>query len=299
MNREKGAVKLAESFINENARGKMIVICSASGGTGRTAVTVNLAAMLAKRKVKVDILDADWQFGDIAMALNLEPAVTIKEIAEKQDRRNARNYSILHSTGIRVLAAPDRPEYADMITSDVLEATVSALLSETQVLLAETQAGLNDRNIQLMEMADIILLMTTPGIGSLKNTKLMAETLEALELKDKVRLLVNQKAGSNAIKDSMIPKLVGVEPFYFLPLEKTQLASSLDLGEPIVLSHPKLRFSKGIEGLAERLYPQEKQSADSNFIRLFQKKITGVRGRVDELIGKNSIEESEGIQKNQ
>ncbi|PWW27054.1 pilus assembly protein CpaE [Cytobacillus oceanisediminis] len=290
---------MAESFINENARGKMIVICSASGGTGRTAVTVNLAAMLAKRKVKVDILDADWQFGDIAMALNLEPAVTIKEIAEKQDRRNARNYSILHSTGIRVLAAPDRPEYADMITSDVLEATVSALLSETQVLLAETQAGLNDRNIQLMEMADIILLMTTPGIGSLKNTKLMAETLEALELKDKVRLLVNQKAGSNAIKDSMIPKLVGVEPFYFLPLEKTQLASSLDLGEPIVLSHPKLRFSKGIEGLAERLYPQEKQSADSNFIRLFQKKITGVRGRVDELIGKNSIEESEGIQKNQ
>jgi pilus assembly protein CpaE len=290
---------LAESFINENARGKMIVICGASGGTGRTAVTVNLAAILAKRKIKVDILDADWQFGDIAMALNLEPAVTIKEVAEKQDSRNARNYSILHSTGIRVLAAPDRPEYADMITSDVLEATVSALLSETQVLLAETEAGLTDRNLQLMEMADIILLITTPGIGSLKNTKLMAETLEALELKDKVRLLVNQKAGSYAIKDSMIPKLVEVEPFYFLPSEKTQLASSLDLGEPIVLSHPKLRFSKGIEGLAERLYPQEKQSADSGFLKLIQKKITGVRGRVDELIGKNSIEESKGIQKNQ
>lgn len=290
---------MAESFINDSARGKMIVICSAAGGTGRTAVTVNLAAMLAKRKMKVDILDADWQFGDIAMALNLEPAVTIKEIAERQDNRNARNYSIPHPTGIRVLAAPNRPEYADMITSDVLEETVSALLSETQVLLAETQAGLNDRNLQLMEMADIILLMTTPGIGSLKNTKLMAETLETLELKDKVRLVVNQKARSSAIKDSMIPKLVGVEPFFFLPSEKTQLASSLDLGEPIVLSHPKLRFSKGIEGLAERLYPQEKQSADSNFIRLLQKKITGVRGRVDELIGKNSIEESKGIQKNQ
>ncbi|GLB60542.1 hypothetical protein NCCP133_26740 [Cytobacillus sp. NCCP-133] len=290
---------MAESFINDNSRGKMIVICSASGGTGRTAVTVNLAAVLAKRKMKVDILDADWQFGDIAMALNLEPAVTIKEIAEKQDSRNARNYSIFHSTGIRVLAAPDRPEYADMITSDVLEATVSALLPETQVLLAETEAGLTDRNLQLMEMADIVLLITTPGIGSLKNTKLMVETLEALELKDKVRLLVNQKAGSNAIKDSMVPKLVGVEPFYFLQSEKTQLASSLDLGEPIVLSHPKLGFSKGIEGLAEMLFPQEKQFRDSSFLRLLQKKITGVRGRVDEIIGKNSIEESKGIQKNQ
>ncbi len=290
---------MAESFINDNAQGKMIVICSAAGGTGRTAVTVNVAAVLAKRKMKVDILDADWQFGDIAMALNLEPAVTIKEIAEKQDSRNARNYSMLHSAGIGVLAAPDRPEYADMITSDVLEATVRALLSETQILLAETQTGLNDRNLQLMEMADIILLITTPGIGSLKNTKLMIETLEELELKDKVNLVVNQKDRSYAIKASMIPKLVGVEPFFFLPSEKTQLANSLDLGEPIVLSHPKLRFSKGIEGLAERLYPQEKQSADSGFLKLFQKKITGVRGRVDELIGKNSIEESKGIQKNQ
>ncbi|CAM3582610.1 septum site-determining protein MinD [Aeromicrobium ponti] len=290
---------MAGTFKDNYKRGKMIVICSASGGTGRTAVTVNLAAMLAKRKMKVDILDADWQFGDIAMALNLEPAVTIKEIAEKQDSKNARNYTSIHSTGIGVLAAPDRPEYADMITSDVLEATVSALLSEAQVLLAETEGGLTDRNLQLMEMADIILLITTPGIGSLKNTKLMIETLEALELKDKVKLVVNQKDRSYAIKASMIPKLVGVEPFFFLPSEKTQLANSLDLGEPIVLSHPKLRFSKGIEGLAERLYPQEKQSADSGFLKLFQKKITGVRGRVDELIGKNSIEESKGIQKNQ
>lgn len=290
---------MAESFINDNSQGKLIVICSASGGTGRTTVTVNLAAMLAKRKIKADILDADWQFGDIAMALNLEPAVTIREIAEKQDSRNARKYSTLHSTGIRVLASPNRPEYADMISSDVLEATVKELISETQVLLAEAEAGLTDRNLQLMEMADRILLITTPSIGSLKNTKLMAETLEALELRDKVKLVVNQKARSYAIKDSMIPKLVGVEPFIFLPLEKKQLANSLDLGEPIVLSHPKLGFSKGIERLAEMLFPEEEQSRDSGFIRLLRKKITGVRGRVDELIGKNSIQESKGIQKNQ
>lgn len=272
-------------------QGKMLAICSAVGGVGRTVITVNLAALLAKRKIRVSIFDADLQFGDLALALNLEPVFTIKDAVERNDLQNVRDYCLLHASGIQLLAAPKRPEYADLITPESLDSGIDALLTQTELLLVETQPGLNDHNLMIMEKADHILLVTTAGTTSLKNTKLMVETLDALGLKDKVILIVNQSTSSSVVKTRDIPKLTKMEQVFYLPSDTKRVTYSLDIGIPLVISHPKLTFSKEMDKLASQFFPKRHTSKLKRLLAKRSPKILGSRGKRNGVIGKTPIEE--------
>src|SRR5690606_9631002 len=104
------------------------------------------------------------------------------------------------------------------------------------------------------EIADLILIITTPDMTSLKNTRLMVETLDALDCKGKSRLIVNKATMPSVVKINEIPNLTQIEILSELPLEQKELSHSLDIGVPIVRSHPKLEYSLAIEAMAKRLF---------------------------------------------
>ncbi|RLL47034.1 MinD/ParA family protein [Oceanobacillus piezotolerans] len=228
-----------------------IVIASAVGGVGRTTITANLAALLAKQNIKVSVIDADLQFGDISLAFDLHPDRTITDAAERKDTENIPFYLMKHDSGVNVLPAPSRPEYAELITSDFLLKVIENLKEDTDVLLIEAQAGLHDLTIQLMEKADIILTVSTPLMSALKNTKMMIETLQLLGLKEKVKLVINQFTSKTMIHPKEIRKLIGVNEATFLPKEDKEIDHSLDTGIPVVTGHPKLAFTKELEKMLE------------------------------------------------
>src|SRR5664279_2965361 len=56
------------------APGKVISVFSGKGGVGKTTLAVNLAVALSRRpETRVAIVDADLQFGDVALFMNLLP----------------------------------------------------------------------------------------------------------------------------------------------------------------------------------------------------------------------------------
>ena len=62
-------------------RGRVVTVFSPKGGTGKTVVATNLAAMLAKKEGRRTLLlDLDLQFGDAAIMLGLEPEKTIYDL---------------------------------------------------------------------------------------------------------------------------------------------------------------------------------------------------------------------------
>ncbi|MGP4105692.1 AAA family ATPase [Virgibacillus sp. L01] len=244
--------------IDTTKKRQVVAVCSATGGQGRTIITANLAAFLSARGSNVSVIDGDLQFGDLAMALDLDPILTIKEIAERDDSENSVNYYSTHSSGIDLIAAPKRPEYADMIDNEQISAVIDALHAVSEILFVETQTGLTDQTLQVVEKADQILVTATPGMASLKNARLMIETLDALGLKDRVRLIVNQSTAPSVMKRESIPELAKIADVFYLPYDLKHVSHSLDIGVPIVQSQPKLEFSKGIERLAKKLFTVER-----------------------------------------
>lgn len=259
-------------------RGEIIAVCSAKGGVGRTVLTVNLAIALRKKNIQISIVDGDFQFGDVSLALDIQSTLNIKDIvseAEDLDQHSLVNFLNVHETGVKVLSAPDRPEYADLITEPLIEKVLALLAKEHDYVLVDTGVGLQDKNLPFIERADQILLVTNLEMATLKNTKLMLETLEALGLGDKVKIVINRSTMTSVIDAGDVPGILGIENPYYLPNDFTIASQSLNIGIPFVVNQGKTELAKAYFKMAEQLTSRReislfKQKEPSFLSKIFQ-----------------------------
>jgi pilus assembly protein CpaE len=236
------------------SHGKIIAVCSAKGGIGRTTLTVNLAVALMKKNYTVGILDGDFQFGDVNLAMDLKFSLTIKDVLEgldSLDEYSLANYLAVHESGVRVLSAPDRPEFADLITNEAANKILDVMRASNDYVVVDTPVGLNEQSIRFIERADQILVVTNLEMAALKNTKLLLETLEKLELQEKVRIIINRADMESVIKATEAAKILAVENPIYIPNDFQICSQSINLGVPFVMKHAKSEVAKGVFKMAE------------------------------------------------
>lgn len=261
-------------------RGEFIAICSAKGGVGRTLISVNLAVALVKKNIRIGILDGDFQFGDVSLAMDLQSTFTIKDVIQEIDRLDEytlSSYLSVHESGVKVLSAPEKPEYADLVTEAALDKIIPFLLASHEYVIADTGVGLQTHTLQIIEKADQILLVTNLEMATLKNTKSMLETLEMLGLKDKVKLIVNRATMESVIQASDVPEILGVEEPIFIPNDFQISSQSMNIGIPFVINHGKTEIAKSIFKMAEQISSRReialiKTKGPSLISKLFSKK---------------------------
>lgn len=237
-------------------RGEMIVLCGAKGGIGKTALAVNLAVALTKKNISVGLMDGDFQFGDVALALDLHPTFTIKDAVEDietMDRFALAGFLIPHGSGVKVLAAPERPEFADLIKPNVIDRVCDLLLSQNDYLVIDTVAGLSDSSLHLIEKADQIFVVTTLEMTAIKNTKLMIDTLDLLGFRDKMQLVVNRATMESVIKAADVPDILGFESSFYIPNDFQLVSQSLNVGIPFVSNQAKSELAKSVFKMTEQL----------------------------------------------
>ena len=109
-------------------QGRLVTVFSPKGGTGKTVLSTNVSASLAKHWGKrALLLDLDLQFGDAAIMLGIEPEKTIYDLVTapgELDSEKLAGYTTRHACGLDVLPAPLRPEDAELVT----EAKLARLL---------------------------------------------------------------------------------------------------------------------------------------------------------------------------
>lgn len=259
--------------------GELVVVCSGKGGIGRTMLSVNLAIAMSKKKRMVSVLDADFQFGDVNMALDLQTNSTIFDMVHDENELNDFNieqFISVHSSGVGVISAPDRPELADLINIEIIGKTTEILLRENDYVIVDTEVGLQEKSLSIIEKADHILLLTSLEVAALKNTKLMMETFEALELFNKVKIVVNQSTKKGIVTLEDLPEILGTDPFFCLPSNEAVVAKSLNQGEPFVLNNERADIAKACYKLADQLisiYETNGRRKRSSLIpKLFTKK---------------------------
>lgn len=240
-------------------RGEMIVLCSAKGGCGRTGLAVNLAVALSKNNIQICVIDGDFQFGDVHLALDLHAPFSIKDVVdglESMDKFTLSSFLMQHPNGVKILAAPDRPEYAELITPRVIERVCDLSLASHDYLVADTGVGLQESTLTFMEKADQVLLLTTPEISSIKHTKQMLATLDLLGLRNKVQIVLNRFNMESVIKASDVPDLLGVKDLIFIPNELQIVSGSLNNGIPYVINQGTTEIAKSVFKMAEQLIAQ-------------------------------------------
>ncbi|OEF96196.1 AAA family ATPase [Desulfuribacillus alkaliarsenatis] len=237
-------------------RGEMISISSAKGGVGKTMLAVNLAVALSKRNKKICILDADFQFGDVSLAMDIQATFSIKDIIEGIDRidLDALISSLnLHDSGVHVLSAPDRPEYADLVTTSVLEKILDLLLGYFDYVIVDTEVGLQEKSLFLIDKTDTLLIVTNLEMTTLKNTKLMIETLDVLGFRDKVQVIVNRSDMESVIQATDVPGILNETSPIYIPNDFQTTSQSINIGVPFVSNRARTDIAKAIYKMAEQV----------------------------------------------
>jgi pilus assembly protein CpaE len=102
------------------ASAPLVAILGPKGGTGKTLIATNLAVALAQRDANVVLVDLDLQFGDIGLALGLSPERTMYDLMKAGppfDHEKLDRHLIRHSSGVKVLIAPTRPDQASAVSA--------------------------------------------------------------------------------------------------------------------------------------------------------------------------------------
>ncbi len=221
------------------SQGNVVAIYSPKGGSGCTTVAINTAVSLAKQNFRVVLLDASFQFGDVAVMLNMKPVTNITDIMQRMKELDQELISTVvqvHQSGVHTLLAPPRPEMADMATEENVRAIVEVLRQMYDFVIVDTASSLNDVTLALLDLADRILLVTLQSLPSLKNVSRFFDLCESLEYQSaKVWLVVNRGSTKSGISIKDIAKILKRPIIFTIPNEEAVASVAADQGVPIIL----------------------------------------------------------------
>jgi pilus assembly protein CpaE len=238
--------------------GKVISVFSPKGGTGCSTIATNLAiALQTETEARVVLVDGSLQFGDIAVLLNLKPVRTIADLVphmSELDGELIHSVMIPHPSGIKTLLAPPRPEMADLVVPDHMKRILEELKKTFDFIIVDTWTSLHDLVLAIMDVSDRIVLITTPDIPSIKNTKLFFEVTEALGYPpEKVFLTINKVDRRSSIRVEDIETGIKHPVAATLALDERVATPAANQGAPFVFSAANSAIAQGMVDLAHQV----------------------------------------------
>jgi pilus assembly protein CpaE len=236
-----------------SAGGAVICVLGPKGGIGKTVTSSNLAAGLAVRGKRAVLIDLDLQFGDVALSLGLRPENTVYDLAMSGGSLDAAKvdaYLMRHPTGLRVLAAPLRPDQAGSVTPEFLVDVIATLRTAFEFVVIDTPPAFTPEVIGAIDASTTVCMVGMLDALSLKNTRLGLETLELMGYPaDRIRVVLNRANTSVGITGSDVQRVLGRSPDILVPSNR-DVARSVNSGEPIVLSQKRSDAARAFSALA-------------------------------------------------
>src|SRR6476660_1994885 len=237
------------------ANALLIPVLGPKGGTGKTLVATNLAVALAQRDANVVLVDLDLQFGDIGLALGLSPERTMYDLMKAGppfDHEKLDRHLIRHSSGVKVLIAPTRPDQASAVSIEFLRDIYASLRTMCDAVIVDTPPGLTPEVIATIDVSTEICMIGMLDSLSLKNTKLGLETLDLMGYDgDHVALVLNRADSRVGITPEDVSTIVGRGPDVSLPSDR-EIPRSVNEGTPIVATKQSSGAAKAFRTLADR-----------------------------------------------
>jgi pilus assembly protein CpaE len=162
-----------------------------------------------------------------------------------------------HSSGLKVLLAPSRPEMAEEVTGAQVKIVLEALRRDFSYVVVDTPSALNDHTLAVFDMSDRIILLTTPDIPALYNTRMAFEILQALEFPaDKTFFVVNRIDKRGGIRAADIEESLKHTVAAQIPLDERSVLLSINQGVPLVMGDRSKPSAQGIIELAQKIKAQ-------------------------------------------
>ncbi|MFC4785178.1 AAA family ATPase [Nocardioides sp. MAHUQ-72] len=251
-------------------RGSLVTVFSTKGGVGKSLVATNVAVALADAGQRVCVVDLDIHCGDVAIMLQLTPLHTLADLERLSDSIDVSGVESLlteHSERLSVLAAP--VQLGSPVPAEPMGSLLDILKQLFDVVVVDTSGMFDDYVLPALDLSEVVVLVGTLDIPSLKSLKLAAGTLDLLNLpRERWRLVINRADAKVGLSAGEFEETLGLKADLTLPSSRDVLAA-VNRGEAIVRANRGHQVSKAITAFAESLAealsasPTEPAAADA------------------------------------
>lgn len=259
-------VALAPAGISAAPAGRVILFSSAKGGTGRTTLAINTAISLTTSTHQpVVLVDADYAAPAIDVQLNLHPQRDIRDLLPKLNQLDAELVTgvlAVHSSGVRVLAAPPSDELDYPPTLPQVQQVIAWLRRLFPWVLVDLGLPLDEAAYAFLDAADRVVVSVLPEMDCLRNTRLMLGQFAARHYpSEKVWPLLNRAGMPAALKAEDIVAYLGEGLRETVPDDQVSATDSVNRGVPMVIAHRRRPVCRAYRDLAQQLVA-DRQVAD-------------------------------------
>ena len=239
-------------------KGKIVTVYSPKGGAGCTTLAVNLALTLNNGDTRVALVDGNFQFGDVAVFINEQGKNTVLDLAPRADELDpeiVEDVMVKHAaTGLHILAAPSRPEQAEKISSTQFSKVLEFLTQMYAYVVVDTASLLTDVTLAAIDVSDLIVLVTTQDIPSIKNCRLFLDLLQTLGVeRNRILFVMNRYDKRINITPERVAENLKQEVALTIPLDEATAIKAVNRGVPFVLDSKNQPVSRGVYMLAESI----------------------------------------------
>jgi pilus assembly protein CpaE len=186
--------------------------------------------------------------------LKLHPEATVVDAVSQIDSLDPdmlESMMTVHEpTGLKVLAAPTEPTFADQITGQQMARLIELVRTFAGHVIIDLPAIFNDVVLNVLESSDQIILVAGLDIPNIKNVKIGLSTLSLLNVpEENIHIVLNRSDSKVKLDLAEVERTLGVIAAAHVPSDIV-VPISVNKGSPVVLSAPKSSVARAFEQLA-------------------------------------------------
>jgi pilus assembly protein CpaE len=241
---------------------RTLAVFSPRGGVGCSTVAVNMAIALKEATdQRVLLVGGKLYFGHLGLMLNIRTNNSLADLiphAGQIDEGLIRDVVFQHISGIHVLVEPFDFQVAQGIRPQDLYNVLTGITRMYDYIVIDAGSALNENTVTILDVADRILLLTTPELASMHDTKRFLEMSRSLDYQPgKMLVALNRVGMQGSVKNTDISGALHQEVFAEIPDGGSNVLFSINRGVPLITRYPRNSASKAIRNMAKRIGQQE------------------------------------------